>query len=149
MYHYTTRYSELIGHLDNYPINFTYGYMGVTVFFVLSGFLTVYHMRDKNGGVENYFANRFRRLYPAYWVAMILTTIVSYFFLSARCVSPLVFLTNLTMLQYFVFVPSIDGSYWTLCIALIVSSVLLPIVEAHLRKRAPSHSRNLLWFSGI
>ena len=50
IYHYTTRYSELIGHLDNYPINFTYGYMGVTVFFVLSGFLTVYHMRDKNGG---------------------------------------------------------------------------------------------------
>lgn len=57
LYHYTTQYADTIGHVANYPLNFPYGYMGVTIFFVLSGFLAIYKLNYNNtnvGGVIFY-----------------------------------------------------------------------------------------------
>lgn len=128
LYHYTTRYAESIGHIGKYPLNFTYGYMGVTVFFILSGFLAIYNFNYNKikygGGNWSYFINRFKRLYPTYWVGMILTTIVCYLFWRERCVSPLEFLVNLTMLQSFFFVPNVDGVYWFLPLELLFYSYI-------------------------
>lgn len=137
IYHYTTRYSELIGHIENYSINVPYGFMGVTVFFVLSGFLAVYRISNpKNGGgVTNYLVKRLRRLYPAYWVAMILTTFVCYFYLNDRCVSFPIFLVNFTMLQSFVFMPSIDGAYWTLSFELLFYLYVCVLLKFKIKER--------------
>lgn len=56
LYHYTTRYNESIGHLLEYPINVTYGYMGVAVFFILSGFLLMLNI-DGNTKVQMFIIN--------------------------------------------------------------------------------------------
>jgi len=67
-------------HIFNIP---TLGNFAVTFFFVLSGFLMTYIMQktyhyDFNG-VKLFWINRFLRLYPAYWIVLILSLVVIYF----------------------------------------------------------------------
>ncbi|MCB0168228.1 MAG: acyltransferase [Anaerolineae bacterium] len=49
---------------------FTFGYVGVDFFFVLSGFIILYiHKKDvgRKGQTKRYLTKRFIRLYPIYW----------------------------------------------------------------------------------
>lgn len=46
LFHYTTRYNQIYAHLDQNYLDFPYGYMGVTTFFVLSAFLSTANMKD-------------------------------------------------------------------------------------------------------
>ncbi len=54
---------------------FDFGSSGVTFFFVLSGFI-IYHAHERDLGrpemLPNYLWKRFRRIYPIYWVVLIL-----------------------------------------------------------------------------
>ncbi len=55
-----------------------FGFAGVDLFFVLSGFLIAYTNADKFGqpaAIPRYFLRRLGRIYPAYWVAMLLTAV--------------------------------------------------------------------------
>lgn len=58
----------------------TLGNFAVTFFFVLSGFLMTYIMQNTYqynfNGVKLFWINRFLRLYPAYWIVLILSLIV-------------------------------------------------------------------------
>lgn len=113
LYHYTTRYEELFRHKDQYVFNMSFGYMGVSVFFILSGFLVMMNIKPKRNAL-NFGYKRVIRLYPVYWVALIITFITTSFFLPERTVSLKYALINLSMLQEFIGVPSVDGAYWTL-----------------------------------
>jgi peptidoglycan/LPS O-acetylase OafA/YrhL len=58
---------------------FQFGYTGVQLFFVVSGFCIHYrHARDRNLPIElrDYFTRRARRIYPAYFASLILTSLV-------------------------------------------------------------------------
>lgn len=46
LYHYTTRYNQSIGHVKPYPVNVPWGFMAVSVFFIISGFLTIMNLRE-------------------------------------------------------------------------------------------------------
>ncbi|MET4076463.1 acyltransferase [Hymenobacter sp. UYCo722] len=48
-------------------------HIGVTVFFVLSGFLISYRYLGRPGALRTYFANRFARIYPLYFLLTTLT----------------------------------------------------------------------------
>ena len=48
-------------------------HIGVTVFFVLSGFLIGYRYLNRPGALRTYFANRFARIYPLYFLLTTLT----------------------------------------------------------------------------
>jgi peptidoglycan/LPS O-acetylase OafA/YrhL len=48
-------------------------HIGVTVFFVLSGFLIGYRYLARPGALRAYFANRFARIYPLYFLLTTLT----------------------------------------------------------------------------
>src|SRR5580658_353052 len=90
-----------------------YGYLGVNLFFMISGF--VISMSAEGKSAASFSASRFIRLYPAYWVACTLT-FVAVPLLGAPHLAGTFhqWLVNLTMLQQALGVPDIDGSYWSL-----------------------------------
>ncbi len=72
-------YLVVVFHSGSEP--FTGGYVGVDVFFVLSGFLvTQLLMRDLEGGgsisLGRFYSRRFRRLLPAAFVVLVVTALV-------------------------------------------------------------------------
>lgn len=87
----------------------------VNWFFVLSGYV-VYMTLTKINYLPNFIVNRFSRLFPAYWLAVLITSLVVTFspyynYIPADSHRVLI---NLTMLQHWFRVEAIDGSYWTL-----------------------------------
>ncbi len=90
-----------------------YGWLGVEVFFMISGFAICMSCWGRTLG--DFFRSRVTRLYPAYWAAVLLTA-------AAVALAPTVavarsfpdVLVNLTMLQDPFGVPRVDGAYWSL-----------------------------------
>jgi peptidoglycan/LPS O-acetylase OafA/YrhL len=106
-----------------------YGYLGVELFFLISGFVIL--MTAAPGNLRKFAVSRAVRLYPAFWICCTLTFIVMAVAgtLPGREVTFGQYLANLTMLSGFVGIPSIDGVYWSLFIELkfyaLVAVVLL------------------------
>lgn len=96
---------------------FKYGYLGVELFFIVSGFVILLTALDRNA--RSFIISRITRLYPAYWTCVTISFIAILLLGGQRYSASLSqYLVNLTMLQEFVKVPSIDGVYWTLAIEL-------------------------------
>ena len=53
---------------------FSYGCLGVQIFFVISGFVIC--MSGWGRPLRSFFASRVARLYPAYWAALVIVTAV-------------------------------------------------------------------------
>ncbi|WP_141206506.1 acyltransferase family protein [Streptomyces griseorubiginosus] len=91
----------------------SYGWIGVEIFFVISGFVIC--MSCWGRSPRQFFVSRVIRLYPAYWFAVVFTTVVLTLLpgvwdrLRTRDV-----LLNVTMLQSGSGVMNVDGVYWTL-----------------------------------
>lgn len=91
----------------------SYGWLGVELFFLISGFVIGMSAWDRTPG--QFLRSRVTRLFPAYWAAALLTfAVLSVWPLVRKPVSPSEFLVNLTMLQEPVGVRSVDAVYWTL-----------------------------------
>lgn len=119
LYHYTTRLVELFPEVDcNWLIKVPFGYMGVSVFFLLSGYLSLRHYKEETAPWQ-YIKSKAKRLYPCYWCAVILTFCTTSLLLPERSVPLKSFLVNLTMLESFLGVDPVDGAYWTLANELI------------------------------
>ncbi|GAA3166097.1 MULTISPECIES: acyltransferase family protein [Streptomyces] len=92
---------------------FAYGCLGVQIFFVISGFVIC--LSGWGRTLRAFIASRISRLYPAYWVAVLLVTVV--FALPGvvyKAVQPSEVLTNLTMLQMPLGAHRVLGVCWTL-----------------------------------
>ncbi|WP_229848027.1 acyltransferase family protein [Streptomyces melanogenes] len=95
-----------------YPVA-AYGWLGVQLFFLISGFVIC--MSSWGKPLQSFFVSRVVRLYPAYWFAVIATTLV--LALNPHGLSPLSLsdvITNLTMFQEPMGVENVDSVYWTL-----------------------------------
>lgn len=122
-YHYFY-YGPLVGRIAPVEISqglFSYGYLGVDIFFVISGY--VIQASLNNHDIRSFFIARFIRLYPMYWICLVSTLCIMYLF-ADKHVSPLTFLANLTMVHTVMNIDSIDGVYWTLAIELIFYSLV-------------------------
>jgi peptidoglycan/LPS O-acetylase OafA/YrhL len=95
-----------------------YGWLGVSLFFLISGFVIA--MSSWGRTVGEFAVSRAVRLYPAYWVAVGLTTVVLTLWPGTRSHQQSVIgtLANLTMLQNLLDISHVDRSYWTLAIEL-------------------------------
>lgn len=93
-----------------------YGYLGVELFFVISGFVIL--MTAYGRSLPAFVASRVSRLYPAYWAAVLVTVALQAFWDGGRDVSLVEALVNLTMLQEAWDVPSVQGAFWTLYVEL-------------------------------
>jgi len=95
-----------------------YGFLGVEVFFLISGFVIL--MSSWGRTVREFAASRAARLYPAFWAGAIITTVVtaalpiSGGLPFARLPDNGDLLVNLTMLAEPLNTPLIDTVYWTL-----------------------------------
>ena len=52
-----------------------YGYLGVPMFFVISGYVITHSAeanRQRGGSPREFLRNRFRRIYPAYWASLLI-----------------------------------------------------------------------------
>lgn len=57
-------------------------HIGVTIFFVLSGFLICYNYYEKEVAFKEYFIKRFARIYPVYFLLTSLTFVYFHFYFS-------------------------------------------------------------------
>ena len=91
----------------------TYGALGPELFFVISGFVIL--MTAWGRTTAAVVASRIGRLYPSYWVAVLLTgALLLLVWPAGKAVTPGQVAVNLTMLQEAVGVDHVDGVYWTL-----------------------------------
>ena len=94
---------------------FQRGQLGVTLFFVISGYVIPPSLiRHSQGNLRRFAIARFMRLYPAYW----LSAGVFVLLIGMPAESQIVWF-NLTMIQRLFSVPDLIGIYWTLFIELI------------------------------
>lgn len=118
-YHYTLngiRNGKIQSINDPWPIVAVtkYGYLGVELFFLISGFVILNSARNKTA--RQFAVGRAVRLYPAFWAGMLFTAVITVFLGSAAdlSVSAKQVVFNLTMLPGPLGVPPVDGVYWTL-----------------------------------
>lgn len=113
LYHYTVQYDKSIGHVVPYTFTVPWGCYAVYTFFMLSGFLTVYACKE-NTTASGFIKKRIFRLYPMFWICMVVTTLYMFLIIPERLPSLKQFLVNLTMMPSLLGFDAIDGVYWTL-----------------------------------
>ncbi|WP_171164143.1 acyltransferase [Streptomyces sp. I05A-00742] len=143
LYHYGGRGGEITKAWGSSPRHqfphlstaFAYGCLGVQLFFVISGFVIC--MSGWGRSLRAFTASRAARLYPAYWVAVLLVTAVFALpWVRYAPVSTSDALVNLTMLQQPVGAERVLGVCWTLWVelrfyALFALFVVLPGATRH------------------
>lgn len=115
--------NQPIPHLDNWYRNLvSYGWVGVPVFFVISGFcimLAAGHAKESG----NFLRRRFFRIFPPYWVSLLVVLVaalfqkayIGYNSIGNLPVTVLHVLANLSLLTFpFNKVPTINWVYWSL-----------------------------------
>jgi peptidoglycan/LPS O-acetylase OafA/YrhL len=118
-FHFTTRYEAIYRFSGYLPFHAPWGYLGVNLFFVISGFV-IYMTLDRTDVGADFLVSRFSRLYPAYWAAIALTfCITSVLGLPGKAVPWHIAVLNIPMFQMLFFVPMVDGVYWTLLVELL------------------------------
>ncbi|WP_448615642.1 acyltransferase family protein [Modestobacter sp. URMC 112] len=96
----------------------SYGRLGVPLFFVISGFVLLMSAWGKD--VPSFVASRIGRLFPAYWLAVVLSAGLVLFLwpenpvFFGHTVTKAGAALNLTMIQSAFGVADVDGPYWTL-----------------------------------
>lgn len=117
----------LIGHFSaTYPVYFPsgpippfsiyFGGIGVQLFFMISGYVILMSAL-RQGSAVRYLVNRAIRLYPAYWVALAISSlIIATVGIEYKTITVPQVLVNATMFQRFLFVENVDDVYWTLAI---------------------------------
>jgi peptidoglycan/LPS O-acetylase OafA/YrhL len=94
------------------------GWLGVYLFFLISGFVIC--MSSWGRGVGAFAVSRVVRLYPAYWLSVVVTAVVLTIwpYVTRGPIDWRDALANLTMVHEPFGVPSIDEVYWTLWVEL-------------------------------
>lgn len=127
MYHYAFRgplVGETLLEVEEISSYFKYGYLGVHLFFIISGFVILLSVQQNS--VLKFVKSRIVRLYPAFWFCVLISFSCIYFLgQNYFKTSFLELFINLTMFNSFVGVKSIDGVYWSLHIELFFYFLIL------------------------
>ena len=92
-----------------------YGYLGVQLFFMISGFVISSSMEGKTP--REFVAGRLLRIYPTFVVCMTITAFVLFVIQGPQLpAAALQYLANLAVNPHVFGMPYIDGVYWTLAL---------------------------------
>ncbi|WP_417069587.1 acyltransferase family protein [Niveibacterium terrae] len=119
LFHYSTRFESLFGHSSELSWSFPHGFYGVNLFFMISGFVILMTLARTRRPMD-FVVSRFSRLFPAYWVAVLLAfAVTSLAGLPGKTVGLGDALLNLTMVHTWFDRPLVDNVYWTLGVEMI------------------------------
>lgn len=90
---------------------FFYGFTGVELFFIISGFVISFTLYKYNN-IKSFVIARFARLYPPYWATIIFSAILVLSVHGHLSLSQ--YLMNFLMFQGLLHVPGVSGVFWTL-----------------------------------
>lgn len=110
IYHYAYR-PELSNFSEAIKLLSQFGYLGVPLFFMISGFVITLSAQDRSPA--QFATSRFLRLYPTLWICVIFTVFVTSGVLEKNY-SLSQILANFTLLNEYMGFSDIDGVYWTL-----------------------------------
>lgn len=132
LYHYTFRYFQIYELPNTAFFSFSFGHLGVELFFLISGFVIIMSVERIRNSIE-FMKKRCLRLFPAYWVALVFSFIITANFgMPSRQVNWSDAIINLTMLQEFVNIPHVDKVYWSLSVEL--SFYILVFLSIYIKK---------------
>ncbi len=143
IYHYTFRFGVLfpaLGHATHvfFQIsNVDYMNYVPSFFFVLSGYF-ILDSAQKAGDAKNYALSKFFRLFPTYWISLLITTAMIFFLgLPGKEVSLIKFIANLTMMPTPLRQGFVDNAHWAIEIIaifyLLIFLVLLFRLNKHMK----------------
>ena len=113
------------------------GTTGVDLFFMISGFVIFMSLNKINSSVE-FVINRFCRLYPTYWASVTFTFLLAIVYAAFNKNASYIpiklsdYIGNMTMFQFYLRIPDIDGPYWTMIIEMLFYIVMLIIYKRKL-----------------
>lgn len=118
LFHYTSRAPLVLPGIVTVPVHLEWGKYGVELFFAISGFV-IFMTLERTRTTADFVVSRFARLFPSYWIAIVVTT-VALAGLGARelMLTPMATAANFTMLEGFLYLPAVDGVYWSLTVEL-------------------------------
>ncbi len=139
-YHFVSRDADqwpasTRGMFPDLSIISSYGYLGVQLFFIVSGFVIL--MSAEGRTVSSFAAARAARIFPAYWLAVIATACLRTWTapeLGDGVTVPQV-LVNLTMFQVPADVSHVDDVYWTLWIEMVFYIIMACLMAAKITYR--------------
>lgn len=130
LFHFTTRFDELYPQPSRFQWSLAQGHFGVNLFFIISGYV-IFMTLDRTRNAQDFLVSRFSRLYPAYWVSIVLTFCITHWLgLPGKLVSAEQALANGLMIHGFWRVPSVDAVYWTLEVELLFYAWMLLLFVA-------------------
>lgn len=111
----------------------TFGFMGVPLFFTISGFVILMSAEDRSA--IQFVNSRIARLYPSFWICVLLNCVV--FALLGDGLPPLARIAaNLTMQPRMLFdQPYLDPVYWTLAVEMKFYALVLLLIVIHQMRR--------------
>ena len=119
LFHFTTRFDQLYPQASQFELAFAQGHFGVNLFFIISGFV-IFMTLDRTRNAMDFVVSRFSRLYPAYWVSIVLTFGITHWLgLPGKLVTAGQAAANVLMFHGLLRVPNVDAVYWTLEVELL------------------------------
>lgn len=134
LFHYTARYNIAFETDTMNWFEFSFGHYGVQLFFIISGFV-IFMTLERSKNTLDFIKRRFIRLYPTFWICMIITFMATYFagvLRFERTVTDL--LVNITMIPNLLGFRTIDGVYWSLQVELLFYFLMIILLQFKLLK---------------
>ncbi len=140
LYHFTTRYDQMIGHAVPYEINFGGGYMGWAIFFIMTGYLVNPFSWQKHKSALVFFIKKYLRLYPGFLIASVVLSCYTALIIPQYAVTMKEWFVNLTMIGPMLGNKSVVGVDWTIIKDLLYYAFVAAVIFSlnHFKKYKPT-----------
>ncbi|MDD5039495.1 MAG: acyltransferase family protein [Dehalococcoidales bacterium] len=108
-------------------------FLAYPFFLMISGYTMFISAPDK--GLKDFVLSRMLRLYPVFWIAVTLTSVITFLIGNDRFhVTLIQYFANLTMLNQFIGVAPVDGAWWFMVLLLKFNFIIAVLILLKLIK---------------